>query len=34
MNKFLDMVYADKVWDILVVVALFLFAINLIVGAI
>ena len=34
MRKILDAVYADKVWDVVVVIALFVFAINLIVGAI
>ena len=34
MDKFLDKVYADKVWDVVVVIALFVFFINLIVGAI
>jgi hypothetical protein len=32
MDKFLDALYKDMAWDIAVVIALFAFAINLIVG--
>lgn len=31
-NKILDVIYNDSIWNVLLVVALFAFAINLIVG--